>query len=79
MDKVAARHFVVLVVGDAATVQADLQAIADEKLFGDGGLALLDADGQPVKAGATKAAAKPIAGKEGGGLKPPVPRPQPPG
>ncbi|MCA9636670.1 MAG: insulinase family protein [Myxococcales bacterium] len=73
------RDFVVLVVGDAATVQADLQAIADEKLFGDGGLALLDADGQPVKAGATKAAAKPIAGKEGGGLKPPVPRPQPPG
>lgn len=49
---------VVLVVGDAAVIQGDLQAIADEKLFGAGGLVILDADGKPVKAGAAKATDK---------------------
>ncbi len=40
--------FVVLVAGDAAVVLDDVQKIADDKLFGDGGLVFLDADGVPV-------------------------------
>ena len=46
---VRGKDFVVLVVGDATKVQADLEAIAKEKLFGPGGLVILDADGQPAK------------------------------
>ncbi|MEZ4380178.1 MAG: pitrilysin family protein [Nannocystaceae bacterium] len=37
--------FVVLVVGDASVIKDDLQKIADERLFGAGGLVVLDADG----------------------------------
>ncbi|HEY8375505.1 MAG TPA: insulinase family protein [Nannocystis sp.] len=44
-----AKDFVVLVVGDANKVLPDLEAIANEKLFGSGGLVFLDADGQPAK------------------------------
>lgn len=44
-----AKDFVVLVVGDADKVLGDLDAIAQEKLFGAGGLVMLDADGQPAK------------------------------
>jgi len=43
-----AKDFVVLVVGDASKVLADLDAIAAEKLFGAGGLVVLDADGKPA-------------------------------
>jgi len=52
------RDFVVFVVGDAQLVQADLQAIADEKLFGDGGLVLIDADGKPLKTAMTSVGKK---------------------
>ncbi|MGB1274632.1 MAG: M16 family metallopeptidase [Nannocystaceae bacterium] len=41
--------YVVLVVGDAEVVYDDLKAIAGEKLFGDGGIKVLDADGKPTK------------------------------
>ena len=44
-----AQDFVVLVVGDASKVLKDLDAIAAEKLFGAGGLVVLDADGKPAK------------------------------
>jgi zinc protease len=63
------KDYVVLVVGDADKVLADLDAIAKEKLFGKGGLVVLDADGKttarpkviaaapaPVAAAADKAA-----------------------
>ncbi len=43
-----AQDFVVLVVGDASKVLADLDAIAAEKLFGKGGVVVLDADGKPA-------------------------------
>ncbi len=43
-----AQDFVVLVVGDAAKVLPDLDAIATEKLFGKGGVVVLDADGKPT-------------------------------
>mgnify|MGYP001498743298 CR=1 FL=1 len=42
------QDFVVLVVGDANKVLKDLDAIAAEKLFGAGGLVVLDADGKPA-------------------------------
>ncbi len=42
------KDFVVLVVGDASKVLADLDAIAAEKLFGKGGVVVLDADGKPT-------------------------------
>ena len=38
-----AQDFVVLVVGDASKVLKDLDAIAAEKVFGGGGLVVLDA------------------------------------
>jgi len=41
--------YVVLVVGDAEVIYDDLQAIAGEKLFGKGGIKVLDADGKPTK------------------------------
>ncbi|MFZ6185673.1 M16 family metallopeptidase [Nannocystis pusilla] len=44
-----AKDFVVLVVGDASKVLGDLDAIATEKLFGAGGVVVLDADAQPTK------------------------------
>ena len=44
-DHLQERDFVVFVVGDASIIKDDLQALADEKLFGDGGLIMLDADG----------------------------------
>lgn len=44
-----AKDFVVLVVGDASKVLGDLDAIATEKLFGNGGVVVLDADAQPTK------------------------------
>lgn len=47
-DHLQERDFVVFVVGDASIIKDDLQVIADEKLFGDGGLIMLDADGQRV-------------------------------
>ena len=55
--KAAADHlresdFVVLVVGDASVIRPDLEAMAAERLFGAGGLVVLDADGKPVKAAA---------------------------
>ena len=37
-----------LVVGDASKVLKDLDAIAAEKVFGGGGLVVLDADGKPA-------------------------------
>lgn len=40
--------FVVVVAGDGAVILPELQKIADEKLFGKGGLLFLDADGEPV-------------------------------
>jgi zinc protease len=43
-----AQDFVVLVVGDADKVLKDLDAIAAEKVFGKGGLVVLDADGKPA-------------------------------
>ena len=43
-----AQDFVVLVVGDASKVLPDLDAIATEKLFGAGGVVVLDADGKPI-------------------------------
>ena len=43
------KDFVVLVVGDANKVLPDLDAIATEKLFGGGGVVVLDTDGQPAK------------------------------
>ncbi|MEZ4428640.1 MAG: pitrilysin family protein [Nannocystaceae bacterium] len=61
VEEVARRYlpatgYVVLVVGDAQLIRADLQKIADERVFGDGGLVELDADGQRVDG---KGAAKP--------------------
>jgi predicted Zn-dependent peptidase len=44
-----ASGFKVLVVGDGAKVRDELQAIADEGLFGSEGLVELDADGVPVR------------------------------
>lgn len=43
------KDFVVLVVGDGNKVLGDLDAIAKEKLFGGGGVVVIDADGQPTK------------------------------
>lgn len=40
------KDFVVLVVGDGTKILGDLDAIAQEKLFGAGGLVVLDADGE---------------------------------
>ncbi len=40
--------FTVLVVGDASVVLDGLRELADEKLFGSGGIVVVDADGQPV-------------------------------
>jgi zinc protease len=49
--KAAEKHlrgqdFVVLVVGDGAKILPDLDAIAKDKLFGKGGVVVLDADGE---------------------------------
>ncbi|NJK31446.1 MAG: insulinase family protein, partial [Deltaproteobacteria bacterium] len=54
VQKAAQEHlqssdFVVLVVGDATVVLDEVQKIADEKLFGRGGLVFLDADGMPIE------------------------------
>ena len=46
-----AQDFVVLVVGDANKVLPDLEVIAKEKLFGKGGVVVLDADGKTVPRG----------------------------
>ncbi len=43
------KDFVVLVVGDGAKVLPDLDAMAKEKLFGGGGVVVIDADGRPTK------------------------------
>ncbi len=48
-DHLPQTGYVVLVVGDAEVVYDDLKAIADEKVFGGGGIKVLDADGQPTK------------------------------
>ncbi len=48
-DHLPASDYVVLVVGDAEVVYNDLKAIADEKLFGKGGIKVIDADGKPAK------------------------------
>lgn len=56
-----AQDFVVLVVGDANKVLGDLDAIAKEKLFGKGGVVVLDADGQPAPRPAIAASPKPAA------------------
>ncbi len=60
-DHLQERDFVVFVVGDASVVQEDLEKIADEKLFGDGGLVMLDADGK--RAGGIRGGGKPIGAK----------------
>jgi hypothetical protein len=60
-DHLQERDFVVFVVGDAAVIKDDLQKIADEKLFGDGGLVMLDADGQG--ADGVRGGGKPISSK----------------
>lgn len=44
-----ANDFVIVVAGDGAVVLPELQKIADEKLFGKGGLLFLDADGEPIE------------------------------
>lgn len=65
--KAAEKHlrgqdFVVLVVGDANKVLADLDAIARDKLFGKGGVVVLDADGEKApRPVITPAADKPVA------------------
>lgn len=41
--------FVVVVVGDGKVVLPELEKLADEKLFGKGGLLFLDADGEPIE------------------------------
>jgi len=41
--------FVVVIAGDGAVILPELEQIADEKLFGKGGLLFLDADGNPVE------------------------------
>lgn len=51
-----AKDFSVLVVGDGAKVLADLDALAKEKVFGSGGVVVLDADGQPTARPAASAA-----------------------
>lgn len=43
------KDFVVLVVGDGAKVLPELDAMAQEKLFGGGGVVVLDVDGRPTK------------------------------
>lgn len=59
------KDFVVLVVGDGDKILPDLQQLADEKVFGGGGLVVLDADAKTLRTekprpGAAKAAeAKP--------------------
>ena len=53
------QDFVVLVVGDGAKILPDLDAIAKEKLFGKGGLVILDADGKPTARPAVTAAPTP--------------------
>jgi zinc protease len=53
------QDFVVLVVGDGAKILPDLDAIAKEKLFGTGGLVVLDADGKPTARPAVTAPAAP--------------------
>ncbi|MBK8261657.1 MAG: insulinase family protein [Nannocystis sp.] len=57
-DHVQGSDYVVLVVGDAAVIRPDLEKMAEEKLFGAGGLVQIDADGKPVSA-APAAAKKP--------------------
>ena len=45
------RDVVVLVVGDAEVIEGELEALAKDRLFGEGGLVRLDADGRPLPAG----------------------------
>lgn len=54
ITKAAAAHlpksgYVVVVAGDAAVVLPELEKLADEHVFGKGGLLFLDADGEPVE------------------------------
>lgn len=58
--------FTVLVVGDADVVLDDLRALAKEKLFGGGGLKIVDADGKPAKA---PEPAQDVAGADGAAAK----------
>jgi zinc protease len=51
--------FTVLVVGDASVVLDDLRELADEKVFGSGGLVIVDADGKPASVPATAPATPP--------------------
>jgi zinc protease len=53
------KEFVVLVVGDGAKILPDLDAIASEKLFGKGGLVILDPDGEKTARPAVTAAPAP--------------------
>jgi zinc protease len=50
--------FVVVVAGDGALILPELQKIADEKVFGKGGLLFLDSDGNPIEPPTFDAAAK---------------------
>ncbi len=43
-----ASDYVVLVVGDASVVLEEVEKIAEDKLFGDGGITFLDTDGKRV-------------------------------
>jgi predicted Zn-dependent peptidase len=47
-DRLKAEGVVVVVAGDRTKIFDDLRAIADEKLFGKGGLVVVDPDGNPV-------------------------------
>lgn len=60
-DHLQERDFVVFVVGDASVIKDDLEKIAEEKLFGDGGVVMLDADGQRVDG--ARGGGKPISAK----------------
>ncbi len=42
------QDFVVLVVGNSDVILNDLKQLANDKVFGDGGLVILDADGKPA-------------------------------
>src|SRR5690606_2191310 len=44
----------VLVVGDRATIGAELEAIAEEHIFGTGGLVVLDPDGNVERSNASR-------------------------
>lgn len=49
VDHLPKTGYVIVVVGDAKVVLPELEKVADEHVFGKGGLLFLDADGEPVE------------------------------